>query len=153
MLEAGVMDEAAEWIPVQGLAPRPCRLSRESRHRWRPRMGAPRPMKMGKMGTTASPWRYDAAADQALRPDSLRWPAILRYVLLAHHRCPSLWRWGNDKLSGHLDLRFDGVRNEAVSFGAFHDLTGWLKLGFALDRYKGANRHYCETVFAVDVFK
>jgi hypothetical protein len=42
--------------------------------------GAPRLM---KMGTTASPWRYDAAADQALRPDSLRWPAILRYVLLA----------------------------------------------------------------------
>ena len=42
--------------------------------------GAPRPM---KMGTTVSPWGYDAVADQALRPDSLRWPAILRYVLLA----------------------------------------------------------------------
>jgi hypothetical protein len=27
--------------------------------------GAPRPM---KMGTTASPWRYDAAAAQAIRP-------------------------------------------------------------------------------------
>jgi hypothetical protein len=114
------------------------------------RFGAPRSM---KMGTIASLWRYDAVVDQALRPDSLRWPAILRYVLLAHHRCPSLWRWGNDKLSGHLDLRFDGVRNEAVSFGVFHDLTGWLKLGFALDRYKGENRHYGETVFAVDVLK
>jgi hypothetical protein len=42
--------------------------------------GAPRPM---KMGTIASLWRYDAAADQAQRSDSLRWPAILRYVLLA----------------------------------------------------------------------
>jgi hypothetical protein len=44
------------------------------------RNGAPRSM---KMGTIAALWRYDAAADQALRPDSLRWPALLRYVLLA----------------------------------------------------------------------
>jgi len=37
------------------------------------RSGAPRPM---KMGTIASPWRYEAAADYALRPTNLRWPAI-----------------------------------------------------------------------------
>ena len=41
---------------------------------------APRPM---KMGTTRSPQRYDDVADQVLRPDGLRWPAILHYVLLA----------------------------------------------------------------------
>src|SRR5581483_12217762 len=39
--------------------------------------GAPRPM---KMGTTLSPWRYDAAADQAIRPDKPRQTAILRYA-------------------------------------------------------------------------
>ena len=39
--------------------------------------GAPRPM---KMGTTRSPWRYDAIADYALQPTNLRWPAIFRYV-------------------------------------------------------------------------
>jgi hypothetical protein len=33
-----------------------------------------------KVGTTASPWRYDGGTDQAMRPDSLRWPAILRYA-------------------------------------------------------------------------
>ena len=41
------------------------------------RSGAPRPM---KMGTTASPWRYDAAAHHALQPTNLRWPASFRYV-------------------------------------------------------------------------
>jgi hypothetical protein len=40
--------------------------------------GAPRPM---KMGTTASPWRYDGAADHALRPDNLRRPPILHYLV------------------------------------------------------------------------
>ncbi|HVR55573.1 MAG TPA: hypothetical protein VMT72_01940 [Pseudolabrys sp.] len=34
--------------------------------------GAPRPM---KMGTTASPWRYDAAARDAFQLSSLRWPS------------------------------------------------------------------------------
>jgi hypothetical protein len=33
-----------------------------------------------KMGTTASPWRYDAAAAQAIPPDNLRRTAILRYA-------------------------------------------------------------------------
>jgi hypothetical protein len=42
--------------------------------------GAPRPM---KMGTTASPWRYDAAADETIRPDNQRRTAILRYALWA----------------------------------------------------------------------
>jgi hypothetical protein len=41
------------------------------------RSGAPRPM---KMGTTASPWRYDAAADHALQSANLRRPAISRYA-------------------------------------------------------------------------
>jgi hypothetical protein len=39
--------------------------------------GAPRPM---KMGTTASPSHYDAAAGQALQSANLREPAILRYA-------------------------------------------------------------------------
>jgi hypothetical protein len=39
--------------------------------------GAPRSM---KMGTIASPWRYDAAARHALQPTIPRRPAILRYV-------------------------------------------------------------------------
>jgi hypothetical protein len=33
-----------------------------------------------KMGTIAAPLRYDAAADQALRPDNPRRTAILRYA-------------------------------------------------------------------------
>ena len=37
----------------------------------------PRPM---EMGTTASPWRYDAVAEQAPRPDHLRQTAILGYA-------------------------------------------------------------------------
>jgi len=39
--------------------------------------GAPRPM---KMGTTASPWRYDAAAAETIRPDNQRRTTILRYA-------------------------------------------------------------------------
>jgi hypothetical protein len=42
--------------------------------------GAPRPM---KMGTTASPWRYDAAAHHALQPANLRRPAILHFASCA----------------------------------------------------------------------
>src|ERR1700738_767588 len=41
------------------------------------RSGAPRSM---KMGTTRSPWRYDSAAAQAIRPDNLRRTALLRYA-------------------------------------------------------------------------
>ena len=41
--------------------------------------GAPRSM---KMGTTLSPWRYDAAASHALQSAILRRPAILRYAWL-----------------------------------------------------------------------
>jgi hypothetical protein len=33
-----------------------------------------------KMGTIASPWRYDAAAADAIRPDNQRRTAILRYA-------------------------------------------------------------------------
>jgi len=39
--------------------------------------GAPRPM---KMGTTASPWRYDDPAAETIRPDNQRWTTILRYA-------------------------------------------------------------------------
>jgi hypothetical protein len=46
-------------------------------HRTRSQSGAPRPM---KMGTIASPWRYDVAADQTIRPHNLRRAAILRYA-------------------------------------------------------------------------
>ncbi|MCA6105206.1 hypothetical protein [Bradyrhizobium australafricanum] len=45
------------------------------------RNGAPRPM---KMGTIASPWRYDAAAADVIRPDNQRRTAILRYVSWAN---------------------------------------------------------------------
>src|SRR5262245_11812041 len=41
------------------------------------RSGAPRSM---KMGTTSSPWRYDAAADQALQSANLRGLAISHYA-------------------------------------------------------------------------
>jgi hypothetical protein len=40
-------------------------------------IGAPRPM---KMGTTASPWRYDAAAAETIWPDNQRRTSILRYA-------------------------------------------------------------------------
>jgi hypothetical protein len=33
-----------------------------------------------KMGTTASPWRYDAAACETIRPDWQRRTTILRYA-------------------------------------------------------------------------
>ena len=33
-----------------------------------------------KMGTTASPWRYDAAAAETIRPDNQRRTTILRYA-------------------------------------------------------------------------
>jgi hypothetical protein len=49
-------------------------------HIWRRcvyRSGAPRSM---KMGTTASPWRYDAAARHTLQSVNLRRPAILQYA-------------------------------------------------------------------------
>jgi hypothetical protein len=36
-----------------------------------------------KMGTTASPWRYDAAAHHALQPANLRRPAILHFASCA----------------------------------------------------------------------
>jgi hypothetical protein len=36
-----------------------------------------------KVGTTRSPWRYDAEAFVAIQPVNLRWPAISRYALLA----------------------------------------------------------------------
>jgi len=41
------------------------------------RSGAPRSM---KMGTTRSPWRYDAAIRHALQSANLRRPAILHYA-------------------------------------------------------------------------
>jgi hypothetical protein len=45
-------------------------------HRAKSYSGAPRPM---KMGTTPSPWRYDAAACRALQSAKLRYPATLHY--------------------------------------------------------------------------
>ncbi|KJC42672.1 hypothetical protein UP06_23210 [Bradyrhizobium sp. LTSP857] len=35
------------------------------------------------MGTIVSPWRYDAAAREASRPDNLRRTTIFRYALMA----------------------------------------------------------------------
>jgi hypothetical protein len=39
--------------------------------------GAPPPM---KMSAAASPWRYDAAAAETIRPDNQRRTTILRYA-------------------------------------------------------------------------
>jgi len=36
-----------------------------------------------KMGTIASPWRYDAAAAKTILPDYQRWTTVLRYALWA----------------------------------------------------------------------
>jgi hypothetical protein len=36
-----------------------------------------------KMGTIASPWRYDAAAAKTILPDNQRWTTILLYALWA----------------------------------------------------------------------
>jgi len=44
-----------------------------------------------KMGTTASPWRYDGAAADAIRPDNRRRTAILRYASWATVFPISLW--------------------------------------------------------------
>ena len=46
-------------------------------HRTKSQSGAPRPM---KMGTTCSPFPYDAAARHARQSVNLRRPAILRYA-------------------------------------------------------------------------
>jgi len=40
-----------------------------------------------KMGTVLSPWHYDAAAAQAIRPDNLGRTAILRYASWAGPDC------------------------------------------------------------------
>jgi hypothetical protein len=44
------------------------------------RSGAPQPM---KMGTIASPWRYDAGLRSSLQSSSLRRPAMLHFAFLA----------------------------------------------------------------------
>ena len=54
-----------------------------------------------KMGTIASPWRYDVAAAEAIRPDNLRRTAILRYASWA-----AVFR-----MSRVVRLPFDGSRH------------------------------------------
>jgi hypothetical protein len=44
-----------------------------------------------KMGTIASPWRYDATAAETIRPDNQRRTTILRYASWA--RLSSRFRW------------------------------------------------------------
>jgi hypothetical protein len=57
------------------------------------------------------------------------------------------------KLSDDLDLRLDGIRNEALGLGSFHDFTGTLELRFRLDGYMGSNRHLGDAKLAFDVFQ
>jgi hypothetical protein len=87
--------------------------------------GAPRPM---KMGTIVSPWRYDVATAEAIRPDNLRRTAILRYASWAAvFRMSRVVRLPFDG-SSHFDqsrVRPDGPfqasqshsRNRAIGFG------------------------------------
>jgi hypothetical protein len=52
-----------------------------------------------KMGTIASPWRYDAEAFVAIQPVNLRWPAISRYSL-ADGNLPNFEAWSGPCESG-----------------------------------------------------
>ena len=84
-----------------------------------------RPM---KMGTIVSPWRYDVATAEAIRPDNLRRTAILRYASWAVvFRMSRVVRLPFDG-SSHFDqsrVRPDGPfqasqshsRNRAIGFG------------------------------------
>jgi hypothetical protein len=76
-----------------------------------------------KMGTIALPWRYDAATAQAIRPDNLRWIAILRYASWAAV-FPISWVVRSPFDCGHFDQsreRRDGSKGDfhnRVEFGA-----------------------------------
>jgi len=71
----------ASWDRKACSCAHPCRCVRRKIGRFGVpvlyRSGASRPM---KMGTIASPWRYDAAAADAIRLDNLRRTAVLRYA-------------------------------------------------------------------------
>ena len=62
-------------------------------------------------------------------------------------------RGSNDKLRDKRDLRFYGIRDEALCFDVFHDFAGKLELGFAFEAYERLNRDFRDAVLAFDVFE
>ena len=52
----------------------------------------------------------------------------------------SVWRGSNEKLSSERDLRFYGIRDEALSFDPFHDFADTFEFGFAFEAYDAPSR-------------
>src|SRR5262249_50215448 len=65
----------------------------------------------------------------------------------------SLWRGSNDKLSSKRDLRFYGIRDEALCFDAFHDCAGTFEFGLVFEGYARSNHNFCDAVLAFDIFE
>ena len=66
-----------------------------------------------KMGTTASPWRYDTGALHAPQPANLRWPTI---------RCAALPAGGNKyRLIVHISFAFGRVLVKFIGTHAEYD--------------------------------
>ena len=102
-----------------------------------------------KMGTTPSPWRYDAAPDQTLQSANPRRPAILRYASWAgvfpiSQR--SLLTFDSGRADQSRDRR-DGpigdiaVSNSTISLGALpltklqHEVGGKIASGILMTKY------------------
>ena len=73
MLQAQATDSVCSWRPDAVFS------NAGRRYRAKSYNGAPRPM---KMGTTASPWRYEAGARYAIPSATPPPPTILHYALL-----------------------------------------------------------------------
>jgi hypothetical protein len=65
----------------------------------------------------------------------------------------SLWRGSNDKLSIERDLRFYGIRDEALCFDAGHDFAGTFEFGFVFKGNARSNHNFCDAVLAFDIFE
>src|SRR5215510_10211759 len=65
----------------------------------------------------------------------------------------SLWRGTNDELRSERDLRFYGIRDEALCFDAFHDFAGTFEFGFVFEAYARANHDFRDAVLAFDIFE
>src|ERR1700736_2833556 len=65
----------------------------------------------------------------------------------------SLWRGSNDELSSERDLRFYGIRDEALCLDAFHDFAGTFEFGFVFEAYARSNHNFCDAVLAFDIFE
>jgi hypothetical protein len=75
--------------------------------------------------------------------------ATIRYTMGSF----SLWRGSNDKLSSERDLRFYGIRDEALCFDAVHDFAGKFEFGFVFEAYARSNHNFCDAVLAFDIFE